>query len=90
MKHHRAISIIIPTLATTERGDFLFRALDSVLSQQEVRAIPLVIVNGPDHDPEILRRLTRRTDIITAYIKEDSMPAAIRAGREAQQSNDLQ
>lgn len=80
MQHHDSILVIIPTLATTERGEFLYRAIDSVLSQRDVKAIPLVIANGPNCDPNILDSLRHNNKILFAYIDEASIPGALLAG----------
>lgn len=82
MQDRESILVIIPTLATTERGDYLHRAIDSVVSQREVRAIPLVVANGPDCDPSILESLCHNNKIRFVYMNEASMPKALLKGRE--------
>lgn len=74
--------VIIPTVATTERGDYLHRAIESVISQREVRAVPLVVANGTNCDPSILESLRHNNKIRFAYINEASMPKALLTGRE--------
>jgi len=82
MQHRESILVIIPTLATTERGDYLHRAIESVVSQREVRAIPLVVANGPNCDPRIIESLRQNNKIRFAYINEANMPQALLKGRE--------
>jgi glycosyltransferase involved in cell wall biosynthesis len=75
------VSIIMPTLACRERAASLVRAIDTVVSQQGPRGIPLVIVNGPAGAPEVLEHLRRRADIRLVTLNEASLPDALRAGR---------
>ena len=75
------VSIIMPTLAGRERATSLFRAIDTVVSQQGVRGIPLVVVNGDSGAPEVLEHLRRRSDIRLTTREEASLPGALRAGR---------
>jgi glycosyltransferase involved in cell wall biosynthesis len=81
MPFDNAISVIIPTLATTEREKFLFRAINSVLLQHDVKTIPIVIVNGHLFDPGIMKELEARKDLKYVYLEKASQPAAIQAGR---------
>jgi hypothetical protein len=76
------ISVIIPTLATRERGPFLERALASVLSQDKLRTLPIVVSNGPACSPEILNWLKKRSDIHHVHLEEASLPKALSVGRE--------
>ncbi len=41
----------------------MLKAIAAVLSQEGVRAVPLLIVNGPHVDAELLRQLARRKDL---------------------------
>lgn len=75
------VSIIMPTLASRERAASLVRAIDSVVSQEGARGLPLVVVNGAAGAPEILEHLRRRADIRLVTLQEASLPAALRAGR---------
>jgi glycosyltransferase involved in cell wall biosynthesis len=75
------VAVIIPTLATTERGEYLFKAINSVLIQREVKAVPIVIANGYSYDPGILKELTLRKDIKCVYLEKASQPRAIQVGR---------
>jgi glycosyltransferase involved in cell wall biosynthesis len=51
------ISVIIPTLAEGKRTDSLLRAIDSVRSQEGVKAVPVIVVNGNRFDPSLVERL---------------------------------
>jgi hypothetical protein len=75
------VSIVVPTMATRERAASLFRALDSVVSQDGVRGLPLVVVNGGAASPEVLAHLRRRPDIRLTTLAEASLPHALRVGR---------
>src|SRR4051812_40745209 len=44
------IEVIIPTLCDTKRGPLLLRAIDSVVSQDGVLGLPVVVVNGSRFD----------------------------------------
>jgi hypothetical protein len=74
------IAVIIPTLATAERAPYLLRAIESVTSQTGVRAIPLVVANGPDVDPQLLSLLARRSDVILHRLEPASLPGAFQTG----------
>ena len=75
------VSVIVPTLANADRAVSLFRAIESVLAQRRVRAIPLVIVNGPRPAAAIMEQLDRRPDIRLAGFHEASLPRALKTGR---------
>jgi glycosyltransferase involved in cell wall biosynthesis len=75
------ISVIMPTLASRERATMLVRAIDSVLAQDGVRGVPLVVVNGGVADPQLLAELRHRRDITLVELAEANLPAALRAGR---------
>jgi glycosyltransferase involved in cell wall biosynthesis len=75
------VSIIMPTMGRRERADSLLRAIDSVVSQDGPRGIPLVIVNGPAAAPDVLDHLGRRHDIRLITREEASLPRALQAGR---------
>ena len=76
------IAVIIPTLATVERAPYLLAAIESVTSQAGVRALPIVLANGPNADPHLRSLLARRRDLSLHTLDEPSLPAAIRAGRD--------
>jgi glycosyltransferase involved in cell wall biosynthesis len=72
----------MPTEARSERAERLMQALASVCSQQGVRAIPIVVVNGPAADPALLAALARSSDVQLVRLEAASLPAALRAGRD--------
>ncbi|HEU4371532.1 MAG TPA: glycosyltransferase family A protein [Methylomirabilota bacterium] len=79
--HAADVSVIVPTQACRARASSLVRAIDSVVSQQNARGIPLVVVNGDRGAPEMLEHLRRRADIRLAVLEEAGLPRALHAGR---------
>jgi glycosyltransferase involved in cell wall biosynthesis len=77
------ISVLIPTLARRERVPYLRRAIDSVLHQQGVRAVPLLVVNGAQRDVALVSALRADRRIRTLERAESGLPEALRAGRRA-------
>lgn len=77
------VSVIVPTLALRERAALLWRAIDSIATQVGVRALPLVVVNGPRADEALLQRLERRSDLRLLRLPEADLPSALRAGCHA-------
>ena len=77
------ISVIMPTLARAQRAAGLYRAIDSVLTQEGVRALPIVVVNGDQFDPALLNRLRADSRIRLVERRDAGIPGAMRAGREA-------
>lgn len=80
------IEIIIPTTGTTERAKSLLKAIDSVLGQAEVNALPLIILNGTIFDDAIFESLQARKDIRFYYQEKGSLPDAIMMGRNQVES----
>jgi glycosyltransferase involved in cell wall biosynthesis len=79
----KSITVILPTLARAERREKLHRALASVLAQEGVRAIPLVVVNGAERDPDLVRELLADRRIRVLTIDDTGIPAAFTAGYAA-------
>ena len=52
-----SISVIILTLAETKRSNSLLRAIDGILGQEGVDAVPIVVVNGNRFDPSLVEQL---------------------------------
>ncbi len=77
------VTVVIPTRGLRERADSLAAAIDSVLAQSSLRAVPLVVLNGADRCPDLERALQadRRLRLLTR--NEAGLPGALRAGREA-------
>lgn len=77
------VTIVIPSLGLRERADMLWRAIDSVRTQEGVRAVPLVVLNGPRRAREVESAL-RADPGVRLLVREDAdLPAAHRAGRDA-------
>jgi glycosyltransferase involved in cell wall biosynthesis len=76
-----SVSVVMPTEARSDRGELLGRALASVCSQQGVRAIPIIVVNGPAADAALLADLARSRDVQLVRLEAADLPAALRAGR---------
>ena len=78
-----AVSVIIPTLARSERAPGLIRAIETVASQQGVRGLPIVVVNGPYAPAELRESLARRHDLRLITRADSGLPQALSAGRAA-------
>src|SRR5579872_6062190 len=78
-----AISVIMPTTALTARGKSLLRAIDGVLSQEGVTAIPVVVVNGRNRDPQLVKEIEKRAGVKLVLQEEGDLPKALRVGRAA-------
>lgn len=78
----KTIAVILPTTATATRLDCLNRAIESALSQQDVKVDLIVVANGPQCDWEILNGLEKRSDLRLVYTEEASYPGALRLGRD--------
>jgi glycosyltransferase involved in cell wall biosynthesis len=76
------ISVIIPTRALAERAALVRRAIDSVLAQEDVRAVPIVVVNGHEPVPSLVASLRADRRLRTTTLAAAHLPAAILAGRE--------
>lgn len=77
-----SVAVVMPTEARSDRADLLRRALESVLSQQGVRAIPIVVVNGKAASVALLADLTRSPQVQLVRLEMANLPAALRTGRE--------
>jgi glycosyltransferase involved in cell wall biosynthesis len=75
------VGVIMPTLGTSERAPLLRRALESVLSQDGVQAVPVVVFNGPAVDASLLGEVRRDPRVQTLVLEEADLPAALLAGR---------
>lgn len=78
----RDVSVIVPTRALTERADLIRRALETILTQEGVSVVPIVVINGPDGDPALLRELRNDARLTLIFRDQAHLPAALRAGRE--------
>ena len=74
------ISIVIPTIASADRAESLWRAIRSITDDQEVPANPIVVVNGDRFEPSLLYALETDPKIQCLYQKEGNLPKALRYG----------
>jgi glycosyltransferase involved in cell wall biosynthesis len=71
----------MPTRGLRERRALLDCALASVLDQDGVRAVPLMVINGPDRDPELTRELRNDRRMRVTVLDDANLPAALLTGR---------
>ncbi|MDH3531939.1 MAG: glycosyltransferase family 2 protein [Gammaproteobacteria bacterium] len=76
-----SVSVIIPTCADVSRAPLLWRAIGSLLSDQEGLILPVVAVNGSRYVPEVLEDLRRRRDIRCIYLDDAGTASARLAAR---------
>lgn len=81
-----AVTVIIPTIADARRELTIRRAIDSVVSQEGVRAQVLVVVNGAVFERSLVELLRTLPGTSVLQLAEPSMPAALIAGRRAVQT----
>jgi len=77
-----AVLVIIPTRARRERGALFRRAVESVLAQENVRVVPLVVINGPNPDPELTAACRADRRLRVTILAEADLPAALMMGRK--------
>lgn len=77
------VAVIMPTLALGMRATLIRRSLDSVLSQEGVRPIPILVVNGSRRDQSLVRHLKTDTRVRVIEVGEAGIPGAFQAGRES-------
>ena len=75
------VSIIIPTAGASSRRSSLLRAIDAVNGQQQVEAVPLVVLNGVRYEQSLFNELSRRADIRFFHLEQAGLPGAIHFGR---------
>lgn len=80
------VTVIIPTRGLSERGDLLWRAVESVRGQEGVGAIALVVLNGARRDVNVEGALRRAEGVRLVVRETDSLPGALHAGRMAVES----
>jgi hypothetical protein len=76
-----AVTIIVPTRALRERLESLTAAIESILSQDGVRAIPLVVLDRTTGSPEVESALRSDRRIRLLQVDGVDVPAKLRAGR---------
>ena len=77
------VTIIIPTRGLRSRAELLQRAVSSVLHQQGVKAIPLVVLNGAHRAPEVERALRETPGVELLSLAAAGIPGALMIGRKA-------
>lgn len=78
----RTISVILPTTALGQRRILLRRALQSILDQEGVRTVPLIVINGPQRDPDLVRELQSNNHVRVRILEDADLPRALAAGRD--------
>ncbi|MBT8396042.1 MAG: glycosyltransferase family 2 protein [Gemmatimonadetes bacterium] len=81
MHNQHVISVIIPTTGLPAREKLLWRAIESVIGQRDVRGVPIVVLNGGNSNPGIEGRLRADPGIRFVRLEEASLPASLRLGR---------
>lgn len=76
------ITVIIPTTAEKKRRSSLLKAIDCILGQSGVNALPFVIVNGDRFDEGLNEELKKRTDIKYIYLTEGNLVKAVYYGAQ--------
>ena len=79
----RHVTVIVPTQARRERAAALRAAIDSVLAQDGVSVVPLIVVNGVRREPAIVERLLGDGRLRVVVSETVGLPAALHAGRLA-------
>lgn len=77
-----SIDVLVATLASAERAPYLLRALASLRNQGPVNARPIVIINGENADPALVRELERTPGLALLRRAEPNLPHALAAGRQ--------
>lgn len=78
----RSVTVVIPSRGRLVRADALWRAVTSVLTQEHVQAVPLVVLNGEQEDPSLPDALQGAgARVLVQHIA--GLPEAHRAGRAA-------
>jgi len=78
----QTISVIVPTKATPARRTLLKRAIDSLLVQEDVRVVPIVVINGPERDAELTSEIAADRRFRVATLEQADLPTALCTGRK--------
>lgn len=76
-----SVSVIVPTAARAGRRALIWRAINSILDQDGVSAVPTVIVNGPARDPGLTQELMADPRIRVHVLEKAGLPNALQVGR---------
>ncbi|GGX49794.1 glycosyltransferase family A protein [Saccharospirillum salsuginis] len=82
MSNPDSVNVIIPTLAKAERADSLLHSLDILRHQVNVRAQPIIVINGQQYDPDLSRSLKADPDLKVLEIDTPSVSQARFVGRQ--------
>lgn len=75
------VDVVVRTMADEARAPLLFRALDSIQSQEGVVARPIVVVNGRSHHEPVMAALRERDGILLHHFPQAAHGHAITVGR---------
>jgi len=76
-----SIDVVVRTQADASRSKLLFRALDSIQTQDAMHARPIVVVNGANVDDAVWAALARRPNILLHRERRKSAGLAMSLGR---------
>lgn len=76
-----SVSVIVPTAALAARRALIWRAINSILDQDGVSAVPTVIVNGPARDPDLTRELMADPRLRVHVLEKAGLANALQVGR---------
>jgi len=77
------VTVVLPTRAQRQRAAALRRAIDSVLDQEDVSPVPLIIINGSICDADVVGTLRADRRLRVLVTEEEGLPRALHAGRRA-------
>lgn len=75
------VSVVIPTLGTKNRAPSLLKCIQTIFIQSNVKAIPIVVVNGNEYDSELFSWLNSNASIKLIQTESKGLPNAIHMGR---------
>ena len=73
--------MLVPTLGTRARASLLRRALESIVSQEQVRATAVVVFNGGGVDPDLVDEVRRLPGARISVLPDADIPGALLEGR---------
>ena len=75
-----AVSVILPTTALPERAALLRRAIQSIIDQDGVYTVPLIVINGLQRDSDLVRELQADRRVRVVLLDDAHLPRALAAG----------
>lgn len=76
------VSVIIPTMASTQRASMLKRAIESIRRSSRSPIRIITVVNGRQYDEKLCNWLKSQSDVQFDYLETPSLPSAVLKGRE--------